>query len=53
MKNNTNQTGTKLGKEKTNVELEGKKQSEEDEPETGDAKVIKPWMLWRGGIPGY
>ena len=51
IKKSTNQAGTKLGKEKTNVE--GKKQSEDDEPETGDAKGIKPWILWRGGSPGF
>ena len=49
----TNQTGSNQGKNNRNVELKGIKQSDEDEPETGDAKVIKQWILWRGGIPGF
>ena len=68
--NNTNETRTALGSEKTNVEvedkghkeekepqingeIEAKSHTEEKEPQTGDAKVTKPWLLWRGGQPGY
>ena len=29
------------------------KQTEETEPLTGEAKVVKPWLLWVGGDPGH
>ena len=52
--NSTNDTRTAPGSETTNnEELEGKSHTEEKEPQTGDAKVTKPWLLWMGGQPGY